>query len=438
MSLRPKGGRARTEGAASRSEQAPRNAAGRGAGTVALLVILIAAHLAIVSSVVWQDRPIIWPLHNDTIHRAGRGADFYAVYHAGLNLRQGRNPYANAADGVAWYPFRYLPIIAVAAKPITYLSPRTTELAWAAVVEAILALLLVTLWRRIPDRAVRMAAIGLLLVNSPYFLELYMGQFTFAAVALCCLGLLLPAGSLLLCGSVLLKPLALTALPALARQRRYWSHAAWMIVCVVLASVPYFLRHPEQGRTFLLLNFGGASGYHAGNYGFVRLLQLLVDDAHLTIVRRYWNAWALVLELVALAATALLVFRSKSTSVVVGVAALMLAHFLTYRHVWEHHMSGVCVLGAMLLTTGDRSRARTIAVLGSLLLLALPTSFGLMDVAKDPSVFDPSTQWPRYASYLVVLPKVIPTLTLFVIAVADLCRDGFMSPREAMRAAFAR
>jgi len=35
---------------------------------------------------------------------------------------------------------------------------------------------------------------------------------------------------------------------------------------------------------------------------------------------------------------------------------------------------------------------------------------------KDPSVFDPGEQWPRYALYVIVLPKVLPTLALYVIA----------------------
>lgn len=29
-----------------------------------------------------------------------------------------------------------------------------------------------------------------------------------------------------------------------------------------------------------------------------------------------------------------------------GVCAMLLAHFLTYAHVWEHHMSAVLVLAA--------------------------------------------------------------------------------------------
>jgi len=63
---------------------------------VGIVVVLVALHLGIVASVAFDERPVIWPLHNDTIHRVGRGADFYAVYHAAMNLQQGRG--ATARD----------------------------------------------------------------------------------------------------------------------------------------------------------------------------------------------------------------------------------------------------------------------------------------------------------------------------------------------------
>ena len=63
---------------------------------VGILLLLITLHLGIVASVAFDERPVIWPLHNDTIHRAGRGADFYAVYHAAMNLQKSRG--ATARD----------------------------------------------------------------------------------------------------------------------------------------------------------------------------------------------------------------------------------------------------------------------------------------------------------------------------------------------------
>jgi len=133
-----------------------------------------------------------------------------------------------------------------------------------------------------------------------------------------------------------------------------------------------------------------------------------------------------------------IVVDSRESGICVGVSALLLAHFLTYQQVWEHHMTGVCVVAAMLMTVPDCTRLRCVTVLFCLLLLALPTPFGLMDMEKDPSVFNPGEQWSRYALYIIVLPKVLPTLALYVIAMTEVFRGGFRTPREAIRSALTK
>ena len=85
-------------------------------------------------------------------------------------------------------------------------------------------------------------------------------------------------------------------------------------------------------------------------------------------------------------------------------------------------MSGVVVIGAMLMTIPDRRKTAFAVVLPALLLLALPTPFALLDVTKDASLWDPSLHWPRYAFYVLILPKVLPTMALFLFAVAELFR----------------
>ena len=406
---------------------------------VVLLSLLVAAHLGIAYSTLRGERPIIWSLHNDTIHRASR-ADFYAVYHAGVNFRNGLSPYERNPDGVTpyFYPFRYLPIVAVAAQAFTLLRPQVAYFAWVLLLEGLLALLLLVLWRIIPSVPVRLATTAALLINSPYFLEIYMGQFTFASITLCCLALLIPAGSLLFSAAVLLKPMSLVAIPAFATERRYWRLGAWAILCVLLSSVPYFILFPRQWQAFFDINFRVNAEFDAGNFGFVYLLWLLVVDGDMTAILEHWGFLVEVFRVLTLTATALLVFLSKRRAVPVAVSALLLAHFLTYHHVWEHHMSAVCVMGAVLMTVPDRKRGTSVLVLSSVVLLALPTPFALLDVAKDPGVWDPSLQWPRYASYVVVLSKVVPTVILFLTVVVDLCGSGLMSPLEALRSALAR
>ncbi|MBC8425959.1 hypothetical protein H8E07_17745, partial [bacterium] len=39
------------------------------------------------------ERSVVFPLHNDTVHRVGPGADLFVVYHAGRCLAAGRSPY---------------------------------------------------------------------------------------------------------------------------------------------------------------------------------------------------------------------------------------------------------------------------------------------------------------------------------------------------------
>ena len=405
-----------------------------------ILLLLIIAHLGIVSSIFWQERPVIWPLHNDTIHRLGQGADFYAIYHAGVNLSHGMDPYAKSPDGVTpyFYQYRYLPIVAYAGRVLVYFSPQFAYKLWMVLLEGLLTVLLVVLWKTITDEKVRLVVIGLLLINSPYFLELYMGQFTFAAVTLCYLGLVLPAGQFLYGSSAVLKPFTLAAVPALVRHRQYWRHSAFAVLGVLLISVPYFLYHPGQWTTFYNANFHPHGGLDAGNYGFVRLLNLVAEDGRMLANPQNWQSWVEILRLVILATVALLVIHSRSKSILVGVSALLLAHFLTYQHTWEHHMSGLCVIAAMLLTVPDRPVFFTKSVFVSLVLLALPTPFGLFDVAKNPSVYDPSVSWPRAAVYLLVLSKVVPTLILFLSCVVYLCKGGLMATGEAMCRAVAK
>ncbi|HEY0003367.1 MAG TPA: hypothetical protein VGB17_01060, partial [Pyrinomonadaceae bacterium] len=110
-----------------------------------LLVISIALHLFVVHSILYGARPVIGSLHNDIVYRIGRGADFFAVYHAGRNLSRGISPYATNDDNLLpyYYPFRYLPIVAVAGRLLASMPPETAYRVWILMLEGLLAALLV-------------------------------------------------------------------------------------------------------------------------------------------------------------------------------------------------------------------------------------------------------------------------------------------------------
>jgi hypothetical protein len=393
---------------------------------VAVFILALILHVIVVLSVLTQDRPIIWPLHNDTIHRLGKGADFFAIYHAGVNVSMGISPYEENDDGFTpyYHPFRYLPIVAYAAQPLTELEPMQAYALWVIILESALVLLLIALYLRYADKRIWLLSASLLVMSSPYFLELFMGQFTFLTVTLCALALLLPFGPAYFTASVLLKPLCLAVLPAFVRDRRYWLHGISAIVCVCAVSVPYFLRHPESWQVFADANFRPQGHFDTGNYGLVRLLGLIAYDLKIVWLARedHWVPLISCLRVLTFGATSLVVLFGRNRNTVVGACALLLAHFLTYQHVWEHHMSAVIVIGALLLTVKHRPAWFTTTVLLSMLCLALPTPFGLFDTVKDRYVYDPSGDWPVYALYLLFLPKVVPTLTLFVASIVWLSR----------------
>jgi hypothetical protein len=95
---------------------------------------------------------------------------------------------------------------------------------------------------------------------------------------------------------------------------------------------------------------------------------------------------------------------------------MLLAHFLTYHHVWEHHYSGVLVL--VLLGLGRVGPTPWLSI--PAVLLALPTPFVLLDTSLDPAVADPSTSWSWWGRALLPACKVVPTW----IAAIALLRSG--------------
>lgn len=411
---------------------APRFGAGWRSGFLALVIVV---HTGIVVSILLQDRPIIWPLHNDTIHRVGKAADFYAVYHAGMNLNLGRRVYADLPDGVTpyWYPFRYLLVVAVIFQPLTRLPPAAAWAAWVMAVELLLIVFVIALWRRLADHGARLVVTALLLLNSPYFLELYMGQFTFAAAVLCYLALWLPAGPVLYSASVLLKPFTLATVPALMRRRACWPHIALAVLLLLLTAAPYFIHYPNQWAFFFETNFRLEGGLHAGNYGLLRLVNLVINALGGKADGPLWETLTGLFRAGLLGGTAALVWLGRRELPWAGIGALLLAHFVTYQHVWEHHLSAVSVIGATLLLAPDASKRFRLLALASLALLALPTPFGIFDTAKDPAVFDPSLDWPMWQSFMVAAPKVFPVLALYTAALRCLLRSGLRSPAEALQ-----
>src|SRR5262249_40660851 len=121
--------------------------------TRAVIAVAIGIHVWVVYTIAAQPldvnrRPgaihsVIWPLHNDAVHRLGPAADFFAVYHAGVALAQGSSPYGireNPAVTPYFYPFRYAPATAsLVGRFVIGFTPQHAYWIWIAIIEATLA-----------------------------------------------------------------------------------------------------------------------------------------------------------------------------------------------------------------------------------------------------------------------------------------------------------
>ncbi len=416
----------------------------------AILAVLGVGHLAVVASIVRQPprvravpdrRSVIFPLHHDSVHRAGPGSDFFAVYHAGIKMQRGESPYdgkENPRVTPDYFPFRYLPIVAqTVGRGATLLEPWTAYRVWAVILELLLVACLLAIWRGFQSETWRLVACGALLVSTPYFLEVHIGQFTFATSALLVLALfalddptkrLAPAAAVY-AAAVILKVFPLVSAAALVRHRRGFIAALVAVLAMAALSVPYFLDHPVEWKAFAATNFGngGAEGFHGGNYGFLYSLYL-IEKALGTLRPAGFQTFAKAWQLAIIGSTALFVFLKRPTMLTGGIA-LVLAHLLSYKHVWEHHSSGTVVLAVFLLVGlhADRWAGRWVA-LGCLILLVVPTPFVFVD-AIDARVTEPTPSWTPFGRLILPLSKAIPTFGLWLVALIQSHRESAAARR---------
>lgn len=407
-------------------------------GSVALALVF---HTLVVVTIVRQPLPIdprtlrgvslIWPLHHDTVHRLGPGADFFATYHAGVTLGSAQDPYdSRESPRVTPYafPFRYLPIVgSTIGALVSKLAPGLAYRSWIAGLELVLLASVIATLRSRARIELRALCACALLLSSPYFLELHMGQFTFVTTALALAGVLLLqtrtrgaglVGAAAFAASALLKVFTLAAIPALLRYARGRAAALLAIVAVIGLNAGYFHAHPQSFRSFMLTNFGSASpGFHGGNYGFLYLVFQAVRGA---VAATHQNLlWAVIplFQLAVYAITIAYVARYRP-SLISGTLAMLLAHMLVYKQVWEHHCSGIVLCAVVLLLQADVARAaNSLALrrvgLACLLLLIVPTPFVLID-DLNPAIDDPSEHWSAVARWVLPMSKALPTLVLWL------------------------
>jgi hypothetical protein len=364
--------------------------------------------------------PLLKLFFHDVNHSPGPGADFFALYHAGVNARRGESIFAATEHPQRtpyYFEYRYLPVLAqTLGRAATALPPRTAWLTWLLVTEVSLVACLLALRRLASRREDECFITVTLLLSTPYWLELYMGQFTFVAAALTVVGVACvvmqrtggaAVSAAFLTAASLLKVYPVIVLPAIVRVRRGWWIAAAAVVVLVATNAVPFLSDPLSLDRFWLKNFvGEASGLDAGNHGLLYALFVACDVPRDPAALVNWGRLTLLWRVFILAGTLAVVVTRSRIDVAVGAATLLIAHFLSYFQVWEHHYSAVVPAGLLLLITTHRERRWPRLVIASAVVaIALPTPFAL----QNARLSNP-TQLMQLAG---PLSKALPLLTLY-------------------------
>jgi hypothetical protein len=383
------------------------------------------------------------PLFFDaTVTRGVRGWDFYALYQAGHNILTGHSAYQSDGSviemvipGGTYTPFRYLPLPAYTVGVLlNAVPPIWAYRLWVAFVELLLLACVALTWRveRNPDKRPRLAAMWLL--YTPFYLELYMGQFSFVQAALVFVMLLraLRRGKLAVgfdlawIGSVLWKQNTALLMPLMVRLRR-WRALVLLALLLTLTAAPYFALVPGSLDAFARNFRSEAPWFQLGNLGF----RQLVFDAQWSLgdvlgiewpARTYEVAQWAVLVLVLGVGLALLSLDHRP-KVVLHLCLWMTAYFLIYHHVWEHHYVMLLpVLVALMMRDptsdpGLRGPRQGLLLWMLYALLALPTPYYGIDPQGQVAVLD-AMRWtpirPLWQDLWYHASKALPALALYV------------------------
>jgi hypothetical protein len=409
-----------------------------------LLGLSIAIHLVMLIS--WRTGWLNGLFFDATVTHGRRGWDFYALYQAGHNVLAGDSAYESdggkievVIPGGTYTPFRYLPLSAyTVGVALNLVPPRWAYRLWVAFTEVVLLGCVALTWRVVadPDRRARVAAMWL--CYTPYYLELYMGQFSLVQGALVYVTLLAVMRPMLArwlapswVASVLWKQNTALFSPTMARVGR-WRTLFVLLALLLLTAGPYFALVPGSLAAFARNFRSEPPWFQLGNLG----LRQLVFDATWSIgdalgvqVPAGAHLWAQrAVLVVALGIPLALTVLDPKPDVVTQLGLWMSAYFLAYHHVWEHHY--VMLLPVLVALTVQKPSPWLWLLYG---LLAAPTPYRLIDPQGQVAVLD-AMRWtpirPLWQDLVYHASKALPALLLYVTLVLRIARPVLASWRE--------
>ncbi|MBN1935596.1 MAG: hypothetical protein JW934_13090 [Anaerolineae bacterium] len=385
-----------------------------------LLVGAILIHLTMLAS--WRTGFLNRLFFDATVTHGHRGWDLYALYQAGHNVLTGHSVYQSDGTQIdmvipdgTYTPFRYLPVSAYTVGVLLNLvSPLWAYRLWVAWIELCLLGCIWLTWRDAPERQ-RVPLTAMWLCYTPFYLELYMGQFSFVQGTL--VFAMLTAAPLFdgaWIASVLWKQNTILFAPLMVRLKR-WKTLLLLSGLIALTAGPYFALVPGSLNAFLGNLRSDPPWFQFGNLGFRQLvfdaMWSAADTFKLGISPQvYAGVQRSVVALFLLIPLSLTVLDRRPDRTL-HISLWITTYFMLYHHVWEHHY---VMLLPVLVALTMRFRSRWLWII--YLLLALPTPYALIDPSGQVAVLD-AMRWtpirPLWQDLLYHASKAIPALLLY-------------------------
>ncbi|HEX5370908.1 MAG TPA: glycosyltransferase family 87 protein [Dehalococcoidia bacterium] len=388
-------------------------------------------------------------LFNDAENRLGQGSDFFAVYQAGHDFLHGVSVYmphtSKAGSDVPYaYPFRYLPSVGFSFGALLNLLPAWPAYwTWAAFNELLLVINVAITWRVAGNRALKVLGVSMWLVYSPFYIELFMGQFNFLmATLIFWLGLTLREDRRLevfgsWTASLLAKTNSLILLPV-AWRTGWLRIAIGGIVVAGLINLPYFLTVHGAWQTwsgnFSFLGSGADVDPHAGNLGLTSIAALLREEGRSGLagdVARLAGQvpWGSITILVSIVAT----LRASTRRLLPLLALWLCVYFFVFNDVWEHQYVMLLPALVLLVLFDDGVRPWALVVF---VFLALPTPYAALHAGSPRGLnyqyVNPQQYWSSAEVYAYHLTKVLPALILWAVSIWTVVHDPMPPMRIAL------
>jgi hypothetical protein len=409
----------RSHAAGSQARPASLRSWRRWAPWAALGVAAAAVHLVLVWLTVTRQ---LDPFFNDARHRLGPGTDLAAYVDAGRAWLDGGGVFG----GGPAFGYRYHPFLAMTAGASFARMPfGMAFLLWTLVIEALWVANLIVLRKMIASTRRWLALAAILLVFTPAYLDLYMGNASFVAGSLMLIAWWCDRTGrralfrTLFVVSLLVKPIGLVLVPWLLLRRRF-ADLAVVLGAIVLLAVPYFAYRPQDMMGLLTSNLRATPGWtvHAGNQGLHGLLATLftrlegIRTWDLATFDQLGPASRLALLVLPLAVMTLAlrgawVARDRPE---VGAFLWWCVYPLAFHDVWEHSYAAM-VFGLGLLWSVDAVPRRWLAVASA--GIALPTLFVVYDLPLPAGPYDPEHGWGMGVSLLHHATKPLWLALLF-------------------------